>query len=153
MTPLRSSKPGRIPDPSILIIDDDVDVLEATAEIFRAQGYAVTVAANGRHAEVLIRFRRFDLVLTDVLMPELTGIEVLEGVKRHSPTTEVLLMTGYATRALATEALAKGACGVLEKPVFTDYLLARAREALQRGRLRSEFGHGDNEAQKFSPGA
>lgn len=127
-------------DTPILVIDDDADVLETIVEILQQAGYTALDTADARQADVLLRYRRFALIITDVVMPHLTGLQVLELAKRHSPDAQVLLISAYTSRNMVAEAMAKGACGMIEKPFDNQHLLSAVREALRRARWNPESG-------------
>jgi len=110
----------------ILVVDDDHIVLVGLRTTLERDGYDVVVARNGYEAVDALSRRRFGLVITDLMMPGLSGIGVLERVRSVSPATRVVVLSGYPRRSAANEALRKGADEFLLKPI--DY--ARLRETV-----------------------
>jgi DNA-binding NtrC family response regulator len=133
-------------NPNILIIDDEDIVRVGCQRILKPQGYDVSTARNGIDGLRLIEDAPFDLVLTDLKMPDMDGIEVLRRVKEGWPDTEVIMITGYGTVDTAVNAMKLGAFDYIEKPFTPDsltFLVSRALERksliLENLRLRSEL--------------
>jgi two-component system NtrC family response regulator len=122
----------------ILVVDDEPAQLELVGGFLRKRGFEVAAAPDGRAA--LQRFRRepFDLVLTDQKMPGLSGLEVLEAVRRQNPGTPVVVMTAYGTIETAVAAIKAGAVDYLTKPLDLDELLHRVERVRERQRLLVE---------------
>ncbi len=124
------------PRERILVIDDTASVRAALVEILERHGYDAVPAPDGLSALRVLEGSGFDLIVTDVVMPHVGGLQLLELVRRLDPDVPVLVVTGYATRDVALEALGQGAAGFLEKPFRVDGLLAAVRSALARSHLR-----------------
>lgn len=107
----------------ILIVDDDETIRNRLTSALSRRGYDAMAADGYNTAMEKMRSFRPDYVVTDLRMPEHSGLEVVEGVKRVSPGTEVLLLTGFGSIANALEAVRKGARGYLTKPADTDQIL------------------------------
>jgi DNA-binding NtrC family response regulator len=121
--------------PSVLVVDDKEPMLALLASILSR--YEVAVVSDApRVALALLDRRGFEVVLTDVRMPEVDGHEVLETVKTVSPDTEVIMMTGYATVPDAVLAMRRGAFDYLEKPFDPDDLLLAVGRALEHRHRR-----------------
>lgn len=105
---------------SILIVDDDLGMTETLADIFDAMGYDVAVAGDGYRAIEMIGERAYDIVLMDIKMPGINGVETFKEVKRTSPSTKVIMMTAYSVEDLIKEALEGGAYGIIYKPLDID---------------------------------
>lgn len=116
----------------ILVVDDDVAVLEAMVEVLKLDGYVPVATSDTREAARLLETGTFDLVISDIVMPHFTGLQLLELARRRNADAQVLLVTAYSTRDLALDALDKGASGLLEKPFSIDQFRAAAHEALRR---------------------
>jgi DNA-binding NtrC family response regulator len=117
----------------ILVLDDEAIVGKRLKPALEKEGHTVEVFEDGRAALERLRQREFDIVVTDVRMDEVDGIQVLETVQGISARTKVIIITGYATVELAHEALAKGAFDFIAKPFKPQDLRAvidRAAEAL-----------------------
>jgi len=99
----------------ILIIDDDEMFLSALNNILQNEGYTITSTADGPHGIELYRIQRPDLVLLDVGLPTMNGIEVLKRIKHIDPNARVIVVTGYASEEWAKRALQNGAAAFFEK--------------------------------------
>lgn len=106
----------------ILVVDDEMIMRESIQEALLSGGYDVTVADNGLKAKEIIQKQDFDVVISDIKMPELTGLELLRYVKGVSPDTLVILMTAFGTIETAIEAMRYGAFDYLTKPFSIDAL-------------------------------
>jgi len=119
--------------PSVLIVDDD-DTLRATLEkIFRKAGYEAETAKNGQEAARRVAERAWDLVLADLKMPRKNGLSLLDEITRQRPGTKVVIMTAYGTDETRQQALQRGACAYLDKPVSRAELLSLCQKALRGG--------------------
>jgi DNA-binding NtrC family response regulator len=114
--------------PAVLVIDDNVDLAENIAEILEDVGVDVHLAESAEAALAQFSARHWNLVVTDVRMPGLDGIELVAQLKRMSPETPILVMTGYADNDTRVRAHESGALGVVHKPLDVDMLL----ELIQR---------------------
>jgi two-component system response regulator AtoC len=120
-----------------LVVDDKENILKLFGKIL-ADGYHLTTAGDGARALSLIATEEFDVVVTDIRMPGAGGFEVLAAVKARSPSTEVVMMTGYATVGDAVRAMKLGAYDYLEKPFDPDAAALTVAHAAERRRLRDE---------------
>jgi two-component system, NtrC family, nitrogen regulation response regulator NtrX len=123
---------------NILIIDDDANTLASLARAFRLAGHEATVCDNAAKALDLARAERFDLILSDVVMPGRDGISLLEDLKKGGVASPVVMMSGQATIEMAVKATRLGASDFLEKPISTDKLLLTVEHALHISRLEEE---------------
>ena len=135
------------PQANILIVDDNPSMTRTMALILEHKGYAVSTAQDGQEAVEKIVERPFNLVLMDIKMPRLDGIEAFRQVKRIRPQTTVIMMTAYTADDRIQQALDEGAYGVLYKPPDIDRLLGLLQEVLERG-----SGRADERAASWSPG-
>jgi DNA-binding NtrC family response regulator len=118
----------------ILVLDDEPIVGKRLKTALEKSGYVVEVLEDSREAMRRLGEKEFDIVVTDVRMEEVDGIQVLEHVLERSGRTKVIVITGYATVEVAREALAKGAFDFIAKPFKPDDLrqvIARAAAALR----------------------
>ena len=120
---------------SILVLDDDGPHAEAAAESLSRSGYDCTVATSGTVGIRLLDKNSFDVVLTDLVMRDLSGIEIVRKVKASTPETEVIVMTGYPSYETALEAMDEGAYDYLNKPIDLNILRAKIRKALEKQKL------------------
>jgi two-component system NtrC family response regulator len=114
----------------ILVVDDEADMVETLEQILSRSDYEVITATESPKAFDLIAKEQPDLIITDLVMPELSGINFMELVKAHYPHIPVILLTGYATVDSAVEAMKKGASDYLSKPFFPEELLLRVEKCL-----------------------
>ncbi len=119
----------------LLIVDDEKNTREGLRQALENEERTVFTAPDGREALDLIQERAFDLVITDLRMPRLDGLELLDEIKQRSPDTEVILLTGYGTIEDAVAAMRKGARGFIRKPVNLDELEIEVSKVLQQKHL------------------
>jgi two-component system nitrogen regulation response regulator NtrX len=122
----------------LLLIDDDANTLASLSRAFRLAGHDATVCDNALRAAELIRNEHFDLILSDVVMPGKTGLELLEELKKSGVQTPIILVSGQANIEMAVKATRLGALDFLEKPLTTDKLLLTVENALKLSRLEDE---------------
>ena len=122
----------------ILIIDDDANTLASLARAFRLAGHEATVCDNAARALELAKAQRFDLILSDVVMPGKDGIALLEDFRSIGVASPIVMMSGQATIEMAVKATRLGATDFLEKPVSTEKLLLAVENALRMTHLEEE---------------
>jgi two-component system, NtrC family, response regulator PilR len=122
----------------ILVVDDEQSLREVLSIMLKRAGYAVTCASDGEEAVEQLTKEIFDLVITDLRMPKVDGMEVLKAVKSASPETVVLVITAFATADSAVEAMKQGAYDYLTKPFQVDEVQLIIRNALEKRRLSTE---------------
>ncbi len=113
-----------------LVVDDDQDSCDLIERILKKDGYRVTTLTDGRKVEDELRKSDVHLALVDLKMPEISGLDVAQIIRRHDNDCAVILMTGYATLDSAVSALRGGVVDYLRKPVREDELLGAVRRAL-----------------------
>ncbi|GLI40078.1 sigma-54 dependent transcriptional regulator [Geobacter hydrogenophilus] len=122
----------------ILLIDDEESGREALTLILRNAGHHVTGAASGREAAQHLARDKFDIIITDLFLPDTNGIDILKSVKRDSPFTEVILITGHASAETAVRAMKEGAYDYITKPLNIDELRIIIAKAVEKHQLLSE---------------
>ncbi len=122
----------------ILIVDDDPLVPRTLRILLRKHGHDVDAAQNAREAFVCMAEKAYDLVISDINMPELDGFGVLRHVKTEYPGVEVILVTGYGTIDNAVRGMKEGAFDYVTKPVLDDEMVLVVDRALESSRLRNE---------------
>ncbi len=122
----------------LLIVDDEASTLASLARAFRLAGHEATVCDNAARALELAKAQKFDLILSDVVMPGKGGLELLEEMKSQGVTAPVVMMSGQAEIEMAVRATRLGALDFLEKPISTEKLLLTVENALKLQRLESE---------------
>jgi two-component system, NtrC family, nitrogen regulation response regulator NtrX len=122
----------------LLIVDDEANTLASLSRAFRLAGHEATVCDNAAKALDLARSQPFDLIISDVVMPNKDGLALLEELKSQGITTPVVMMSGQAHIDMAVRATRLGALDFLEKPISTEKLLLTVENALRLQRLESE---------------
>ena len=119
----------------ILVIDDDTAVRESIERMLRSAGYTVHTAPSGEEGLILARGGSFDVILSDMRMSGLSGLDVLRKLREHRVDSVFIIMTGFGTVDTAVEAMKLGAVDFVQKPFFRDELLMRVRAAAERRQL------------------
>ena len=122
----------------ILVVDDDGNVRDALFTILADTGFQVLTAESFAESLTILGETQFDLVLTDLCLPDATGMDVINHVKNETPATEVILMTGHGSVDVTIEAIKRGAYYYLEKPCALDRLIALVNRALEFATLKRE---------------
>jgi DNA-binding NtrC family response regulator len=122
----------------ILVIDDESSITGALQMILDEQGYEVQTAASMSEATRLLGGRAFDLVFTDLRLPDTNGLEVLDRIKAENPDTEVILMTAHGSLDIAISAIKQGAYYYVEKPFTPDEIVMLTERALQFAGIKQE---------------
>ncbi len=117
---------------TVLLVDDEESIRQAIGKFLRSRGYAVTVAGGGGEALDALFRERFDAMVCDVRMPEMTGLEVVPNAIEASPDIAIVMLTAVNDAPTVTEALALGALDYLMKPVELDLLVDSIERALQK---------------------
>jgi len=123
---------------SILVIDDKESMRQMLAKTLEAEGYEVDIAKDGERGLDKAKEKRFDLVLTDLKLPKMDGLEVLTSLKDFDPEVAVIVMTAYGTIETAVQAIKQGAFDFLAKPFDVDHLNVLIQRALENRRLLAE---------------
>ena len=115
---------------NLLIVDDEAVIREGMRRILSTDGYHVETSASGRPAIEKIQEQDFDVVITDLKMPGMDGIEVLKTIKILQPEVPVIIITGYSTVDTAVDAMKNGAFDYIAKPFTSDLILDKVRKAI-----------------------
>jgi PAS domain S-box-containing protein len=118
--------------PCILLVDDERGARTSLALVLKRKNFQVITAKTGREALEKVRSKNFALVLLDIRLPDMEGVDLIAPLKESSPSTDVLMVTGFASVGSAIEALNRGAAGYINKPVNVDELLALIRKTLEK---------------------
>ena len=124
--------------PRILVVDDERSMRELLAIVLRREGYEVLLAESGRAAIDVLEREPVDLLISDIKMPDLSGVEVLRAAKRIDPDILGMMITAFASTETAVEAMRLGACDYLSKPFDIDLLKMKVREKIENRQLRQE---------------
>ena len=122
----------------ILVIDDDPVILEVITKILKTHSYEVIAAPNGASGIKQLESNSFDLVLTDLMMPDVDGLDVLNHVVTTSPKTKCIILTGYGTIKSSVDSIKKGAFDYITKPITSGELLVVIEKALKFRNLEDE---------------
>jgi len=123
---------------TILVVDDEKSVRESIGRVLKKEGYTVSLTANGYEALDILEKNHISVVMTDLRMPEMSGIELLEHAKREYQDIEVILITGHGTIEKAVEAMKLGAYDFITKPFKRAEILSSVRRAIEKHTLASE---------------
>ena len=127
-----------MPAQKILVVDDEQSMTQFLGIVLRKEGYDVTTVNSGRDALEKVKSEAFDVVITDIKMPGMDGIQLLNGVKKHDPSLPVVIMTAYASQQSAIDAVNLGAFQYLIKNAKNDEIKLVVRNALEIRRVRTE---------------
>jgi len=127
--------------PSVLVIDDESGILDTLRILLKKEGFEVTVAQGGKAGLEAIKGGSHDIVLTDVRMPQVTGLDILGAAREQDPMTPVILMTAQASLQTAIAAVNAGAYYYIQKPFANDELVAILRRASEFRAIRVENKH------------
>jgi two-component system, NtrC family, response regulator PilR len=122
----------------ILVVDDEESMRQLLEIALGKEGYRIALAESGKKATELFDKSSYDLVISDIKMPDMSGVEVLRHIKETDPTIPVIMMTAYASAETAVEALRLGAYDYLTKPFKIEELKNNIRNALEKVRLKRE---------------
>ncbi|MBW2093620.1 MAG: sigma-54-dependent Fis family transcriptional regulator [Deltaproteobacteria bacterium] len=123
---------------TILIVDDDAALLSVLRNSFREENYHVTISSNGLDAIEKCKANAYDLIITDIMMPGATGLEVLSAAKKINPNTLVILITGFASLETAVRAIREGAYDYITKPFRLEEIRIAVKNALENVHLLRE---------------
>jgi len=123
---------------SILIVDDEPAILTALSKILEDEGYHIATAKSGQEALKALANDPPDLMMLDIWMPELDGIETLKRSREQVPQVQVLMMSGHGNIETAVKAIKLGAYDFIEKPLSLENVMLRVRHALDQRRLQEE---------------
>jgi DNA-binding NtrC family response regulator len=116
-------------DIKVLIVDDEVEFAATLAERLELRQITAETVNNGKDALSVILTRTPDVVILDLKMPDLNGLEVLDGIKAHDPTIEVIMLTGHGSTSSGIEGMERGAFDYVMKPIDLDLLLEKISQA------------------------
>ena len=117
--------------PHILVMEDDLNVAKGLEMVLSEDGFDVNLAGTGELAMEAFRKKRFDLLVADLRLPDIDGMEVIRKIKAQKPGTEVIVITGYGTTATAVEAMKLGVSDFLPKPFTEDQIKSAITHALK----------------------
>jgi DNA-binding NtrC family response regulator len=122
----------------VLLVDDEPVFVDTMSKVLKARGYGVGATAGGVAALEELRFNRYDVVVLDLRMPGMDGIETLERIRKQDPLLPVILLSGHADMSKAVEAMQHGAVDYMLKPAPVDKLCERIRSAIEHRKILEE---------------
>ncbi len=123
--------------PTVLVVDDDQDHNRALAKIFERAGYRVSTAEDGQEALTILTERTYDLIITDLKMPHMNGLDLLRSIRAMSPDMPVVILTAFGEWETYIDAMDCGCVDYFSKPVRREEILLTARKALARRGVRA----------------
>jgi len=123
----------------VLLVDDEPVFVDTMSKVLKARGYGVGAVAGGVAALEELRFNRYDVVVLDLRMPGMDGIETLERIRKQDPLLPVILLSGHADMSKAVEAMQHGAVDYMLKPAPVDKLCERIRSAIEHRNILEEL--------------
>ena len=124
--------------PKILVMEDDENVAKGLELVLSEEGYQVNLAGTGALAMQAFQEKKFDLLVADLRLPDINGMDIIRKIKQQKPKTEVIVITGYGTTATAVEAMKIGVHDFLPKPFTEDQIKRAITEALQSQEKKTE---------------
>jgi two-component system, NtrC family, response regulator PilR len=131
-------RPALVARPRILVVDDEPSMREMLRIVLKRDGYDIVIAQNGTDGMERLRTEPFDLLLSDIRMPDVSGVEVLRAAKQVNPDILAFMMTAFASTETAVEAMRLGALDYFTKPFSMDELRLKIRQHLEAKRLKQE---------------
>jgi two-component system response regulator PilR (NtrC family) len=138
LDPRQTPLTGAQPAPRVLVVDDERSMRELLAIVLRREGYDVILAENGRQAIAELEHRPIDLLISDIQMPDMNGVDVLRAAKEINQDLAGIMVTAFASAETAIDALRMGAYDYIHKPFNIDELKIIVRNALERRQLKRE---------------
>src|ERR1044071_9754391 len=127
-----------MPSNRILVIDDELSIRDALGLVITGLGYEVSLAKNGSEAKELLKGAPYDLIFTDLRLPDASAIDLLALIKSDTPDTEVIVMTAHGSIDITIEAIKRGAFYYIEKPFTPQQVTALVERALQFEAIKRE---------------
>jgi len=118
--------------PNVLLVDDEEKFLDVLSQRLGTRGVDAETATSGEDALVKMKNRSFDVIILDVMMPGIGGIETLKRIRKENPEVQIIMLTGQGTIDKAVEAMKEGAIEFLEKPADIDTLMDKIGEAKKK---------------------
>ena len=122
----------------IMMVDDDKELLEIYDKIFKLNGFDVISCENGEKALAALAKNQISVVISDIIMPKMSGIELLREIKKRNPQTEVIMLTAEGSISGAVEAVKEGAFSYLVKPAEVDDLISNIKKAAELSKVKVE---------------
>src|SRR5687768_14940668 len=124
--------------PRILVIDDEAAIRDSLRMILEYEDYQFTGAASGQEGIALVQRDRPDLVMLDIKMPGMDGMEVLRKLRAHDETLPIVMISGHGGSAAAVEAIKAGALDFLDKPLSSERVIVTLQNALKQSELKEQ---------------
>ena len=118
-------------DEKLLIVEDEDTLCTSLQRVFAREGYEVDIADSAESAFKLLEHKSYDLIITDIILPGISGIELLAKYRKTNPAQKVIIITAFASLTTAVESLKVGACDFIVKPLMHDEMKRAVRKALE----------------------
>jgi len=148
-TESRSSRKRRGAESRALIVDDDNGIRQLLKETVELFGFACSTASSGQQALHLLRKHAFDLMITDIKMPGMNGMDLLRAAKAGSPGLDVIMMTGFSSEYSFSDVVIAGASDIIPKPINLEEVEAKINRVVRERRLREELNEKNLELQRY----
>ena len=135
---MTSSSPSHPEAPRVLVVDDETVIREILADFLSMEGFVVRTAEDGSAALVELSRHQYDLVLSDLKMPNMGGLELLQAISTHAPNVVTVIMTGFGTVETAIDAMKRGAYDYILKPFKVEEVVHTIRRGLEKRKLQAE---------------
>ena len=142
------NEPKTTPNANILIVDDDDSICRSLSLIFKRKGYDTDTAGTGNEALEIARRRSFNVIILDLKLPDMEGVNLLAPLKQLQPETAFIMATAFASTETAVKALNEGATSYVIKPMNMDEVLAKVNDVIEKQRLENEKRQAEKALQK-----
>jgi len=136
-TQLETATPNYEPPPQILVMEDDLTVATGLKMVLDEDGFNVDLAGTGELAMDAFRQKRFDLLVADLRLPDVNGMDIIREIKANKPDTEIIVITGHGNAATAVEAMKLGVSDFIPKPFTEDQIKTAISEALKSAEVEA----------------
>ncbi len=123
----------------ILVMEDDLNIARGLATVLGDEEYSVRVAGDGQSAIDAFKEEDFDLLIADIRLPDMNGLDVIKQVRRHSPNTKIIVITGFVSTSVAVDAMHNGVTDFLPKPFSEQQIIKSVKATLQHSDVGSDI--------------
>ena len=133
----------------ILVMEDDVNIGRGLATILGDENYSVAVANDGQSAIDAFKKEDFDLLIADIRLPDMNGLDVIKQVRQHTPETKIIVITGFVSTSVAVDAMQSGVADFLPKPFSENQIIKAVRKTLELSNKDDAYVHSISETDKL----
>lgn len=143
-------QPHKVDAPRILVMEDDVNIGRGLATVLTDANYSVQVANDGQSALDAFKQDDFDLLIADIRLPDMNGLDVIKQVRRHTPNTKIIVITGFVSTSVAVDAMHNGVSDFLPKPFSENQIIKSVKTTLELNKDTSDaYVHSISETDKL----